>query len=1199
MINRVKKDKNWLIGGFVSLMLGLVLTPYVNAASTTDTALKKFESYGLSQCMNEHFKDNFTAEEVRQKKMISDLLGDGVKTVLFNDMKTDENLVVLPAGHGLDLAKDDKISCVHLIRSFLGTNNNEVEDFPELLSKLGYVKKSDESGRVEKCAKFSFPHVSGGVVDEDEKDYKYFSYCELVDGDEVVTDADGYPKITYYNEMGDGSVDIGQIRVYGEKVGYCLGVDCVPEEDDAHRVSRDVEWSALIGDLNTLIENAFNEKDGVWNYRKYKGFEELDDSGKNASYATNKDSSSNAAKNFNLIADYFFDDSQVAGLYQGYILSYWNADSICKDTEDELKSEEANLVTGGNGEKYTKTKLYKSDGAVQYCYVKPQDNKGKKVYGVKNGRPNSEEKMDFDAVAKWLLEHGPDKVEPKDLAVSAKDVEDSNEKSGEATCRNSKGAESFGWIVCPLVTWLGEQAEDLYNGFVEPELAVEPELFNAGDDGMASVREAWESFRDLANIAFIILLLVVIFSQVTGVGIDNYGIKKILPKLIVAAILINLSYLICLILIDLSNILGNGLQQFFNGLSGALGGEGKVTLIATDDVLFEGGEKSVTIGSRIAGVGALAAMVGATGTFVWTNPAILLSLLIGAISMTISIVFLFILLSVRKALIVILVTISPLAFVCFMLPNTKSLFDKWKKLFEGMLLIYPISGLLIGAGDYVSRILFKSADGFFMWITAMIVGIVPIFFLPMVIKGAFSAMGKIGTALTGLGGGASKGLTNAVRNAEAYKDLQKRGLERQTRIKAGVNADGKSTRLSRAVGTVLSGGRRNAGRYRSQYLKNEDANRRADSLMGVGYDAAVIAQSKKAEADEMGNYMTLINNNTRNGEDEGGLFRMFGEYMDSGNKAGALAVARIAGRRKDTAARFMDNLKENAGTYSDSMLQSVAKEVSTGENSGSYRASNPFGFEFASQINKGIAGTNNYAEWIAQGDNAHNVLENYVTNTQDLVGMKGGALREMQELIDNGTISGGDAARISNLATQAIEGRSQSGSSWDSTKAKELAGLSKQYSYDADTATLTKKGDSGSVTPSTAATSGSSAAPAVYTSGGHTFTRQFDGRWTDENSNRMGGDFSARVENDVQAQQQIQNNSRKTKMYSGMSDEKIKQLATEANPRSVKIQESARNEAEKRGISLDNPQTNSNNGVNANNQSSLRASEADFRKMRS
>ena len=76
-------------------------------------------------------------------------------------------------------------------------------------------------------------------------------------------------------------------------------------------------------------------------------------------------------------------------------------------------------------------------------------------------------------------------------------------------------------------------------------------------------RDAWTTFQTIANVVFIILLLFVIFSQLTGVGIDNYGIKRILPKLIVVAILVNLSYLICVVCVDLSNILGSSLKGLF------------------------------------------------------------------------------------------------------------------------------------------------------------------------------------------------------------------------------------------------------------------------------------------------------------------------------------------------------------------------------------------------------------------------------------------------------------------------------------------------------------------------------------------------------------------------------------------------------------------------------------------------------------
>ena len=66
--------------------------------------------------------------------------------------------------------------------------------------------------------------------------------------------------------------------------------------------------------------------------------------------------------------------------------------------------------------------------------------------------------------------------------------------------------------------------------------------------------------RDFANIIFIIGFLIIVFSQLTSFGVSNYGIKRLLPKIIIAAILVNVSFYICAIAVDLSNILGNSLR---------------------------------------------------------------------------------------------------------------------------------------------------------------------------------------------------------------------------------------------------------------------------------------------------------------------------------------------------------------------------------------------------------------------------------------------------------------------------------------------------------------------------------------------------------------------------------------------------------------------------------------------------------------
>ncbi|MCZ6324111.1 hypothetical protein O5165_25825, partial [Escherichia coli] len=64
-------------------------------------------------------------------------------------------------------------------------------------------------------------------------------------------------------------------------------------------------------------------------------------------------------------------------------------------------------------------------------------------------------------------------------------------------------------------------------------------------------------------------------------GLNNYSIKKMLPRLIVAAILVNLSYYICAIAVDISNILGHSLQQALIDIRQQFNGQGSSGISAT------------------------------------------------------------------------------------------------------------------------------------------------------------------------------------------------------------------------------------------------------------------------------------------------------------------------------------------------------------------------------------------------------------------------------------------------------------------------------------------------------------------------------------------------------------------------------------------------------------------------------------------
>ena len=456
-------------------------------------------------------------------------------------------------------------------------------------------------------------------------------------------------------------------------------------------------------------------------------------------------------------------------------------------------------------------------------------------------------------IAKAALKDNDTQKELHEQAVKqdSEKAKEAAENSPANKCNASGGALSLGWVVCPIMEWLSDAADNIYNEYVEPSLQIEPQLFTNGN---SSTWDAWSTFRDFANIAFVILFLFVIFSQLTGVGIDNYGIKKALPKLIVAAVLINLSYVICELAVDVSNILGNSFQALFTELGNNLYLQPLNLDGETVDLMSKEG-----IATGLSAVGLLSLLGG--GTFaILANPAIMLSMLVSALGIAIALFFLFILLSMREAAVVVLIVIAPLAFVAYILPNTKKLFDRWLSFFKGLLIVYPVCGLLVGGGNYVSRLLLAANVGngsFLTAFTAMMVGVLPIFFIPMVIRSAFNAMGTIGSRLAGLGGRLGDRTTGMARGSQAYRNAQELGAERANRIRAGVDANGKAYDVGR-LGTLLRGGRRNVARARSQYLSNQDARNREENLMGSGYDAAMAGIEDRANQQKIADFEALM-----------------------------------------------------------------------------------------------------------------------------------------------------------------------------------------------------------------------------------------------------------------------------------------------------------------------------------------------------
>ena len=241
-----------------------------------------------------------------------------------------------------------------------------------------------------------------------------------------------------------------------------------------------------------------------------------------------------------------------------------------------------------------------------------------------------------------------------------------------------------GWIVCPVVNILAQMSD-------EAQEQLEKFLVVNNNDIRDNAYEYWTKIRDYANIIFVIAFLYIIYSQITGYGIDNYGIKRMLPKLIMGIILVNVSFHLCLLLIDISNVVGSSAYKFISSVEISGGADAP-------------SGSWVSKGNWATGIAALA--LGATIGFFALSAVIAGLVFILIVALTT--VFM---LGLRQAILILCVVISPLAFAAMLLPNVESLFKKWWSAFKACLFLYPIVGILFGASSLAASILSKGSDG--------------------------------------------------------------------------------------------------------------------------------------------------------------------------------------------------------------------------------------------------------------------------------------------------------------------------------------------------------------------------------------------------------------------------------------------------------------------------------------------------------
>lgn len=190
--------------------------------------------------------------------------------------------------------------------------------------------------------------------------------------------------------------------------------------------------------------------------------------------------------------------------------------------------------------------------------------------------------------------------------------------------------------------------------------------------------QIWSNVRNIANALLAVAFMAIIFSLAFSVNVDAYTVKRIVPKLLVATVAIQASFLISALMVDVTNVLGQGLQ-------------GLTDVVLRDLVVDNNWGIEQEVGARAAGLVVLASLVGAVGGLFLAAPVVFpiiglfFLVLLGA----------FLIIALREVFIFIFIALSPVFFLANLLPATEKWFKFWWSNFARLLFMYPFIILMI------------------------------------------------------------------------------------------------------------------------------------------------------------------------------------------------------------------------------------------------------------------------------------------------------------------------------------------------------------------------------------------------------------------------------------------------------------------------------------------------------------------------
>lgn len=381
---------------------------------------------------------------------------------------------------------------------------------------------------------------------------------------------------------------------------------------------------------------------------------------------------------------------------------------------------------------------------------------------------------------------------------------------------NNRSNSVIGWIICPVLDILDNMTERMTEA-IQGFLVVDMDQFATNTE----LYQAWNVIRQISTIIIVIIALVMIFSEAMGAGfMDNYSVKKLLPRLILAGIGIQLSWVLLRLLIEVTNALGNGiggiLMSPFNltmtdhikNVIENSGGAGAG--LFTSGLTSSGGSQGVLFGALVIGGAALLGIGSIFGLAIGVVAAVIIG---------------FITLILRNIVIYLGMVLAPIGMAMSVLPGTQKMSKLWWESFEKALIMFPLIMGLLASGRIVSKLILDGAQGGFEIVAGIVAWYAPFFLLPATLKLGGTVLGKV----SGIAGNANKGFFDKARK---WNDTREDGRKKMKSF----------IRDARTNSDIAAGGIR-GGRARA---RRAFANIKAGSV-GVGEASDLIRADRESK----------------------------------------------------------------------------------------------------------------------------------------------------------------------------------------------------------------------------------------------------------------------------------------------------------------------------------------------------------------